>query len=103
MKDTFWIELLDLCRKHGVTEFYSTNQGRPGRVTLTYDEDAQQGEFIISDVGVRTSKPGAVALRGTQCLWVYADNVSIEIVEKQSVRGILRGWISKHFKRIGRF
>lgn len=102
MKDSFWTELLDLCRKHGVTEIYSTNPGKPGRVTLTYDEAAKQGEFILSDIGVRTSKSSAVPLKGTQCMYVYADNVKIDIVELPSVRGMLSAWISRFSKRTGR-
>ncbi len=111
MKDSFWTELLDLCRKHGVTEIYSTNPGKPGRITLTYDDAAQQGEFILSDIGVRTTNPGAVPLKGTQCLYVYADNVKIDIVSKplsaatlisMEVRGKIEGWISRFSKRTGR-
>lgn len=102
MRDSFWVELLDLCRKHGITEIYSTNPGKPGRVTLTYDESAGQGDFILSDISVRTSKPGAVPLQGTQCLYVYADNVKIEIVEEPSLRGMLRTWISRFSRNTGR-
>jgi hypothetical protein len=107
MTDSFWTELLDLCRKHGVTELYSTNPGKPGRITLTYDEYAKQGEFILSDIGVRTSKPGLVPLKGTQCLYVYADNVKIDVVSVpptplEEVRGKISEWISRFSKRTGR-
>jgi hypothetical protein len=97
MRDSFWTELLDLCRKHGITEIYSNTPGKTGRITLTYDEDAQQGEFILADIGVRTSKPEAVPLKGTQCLYVYADNVQIEIVEKVSLRRRIFNEIHRRF------
>lgn len=101
MKDSFWTELLDLCRKHGVTELYSTNPDKPARLTLAYDEVSGAGDFIISDLAVKTSKPDHVPLKGTHLLYVYIDNVRVELVEEISLRGMLRTWTSKFSKRIG--
>lgn len=88
--DTFWIELLDLCWKHGVTELRSKHPNVPARVILSYDARAGSGEFIVADVEVVAKQPAPLQLQGTTTMHVFAHNVHVVIDETYSPSGLLK-------------
>lgn len=99
-QDAFWIELLDLCQKYGVTEL-RPRQGHTGRVVLAFDEKTGAGEVVVSDLEVRTTKPERFVLSGTVLRYFYVRDVRIHVVPKwglrgivDHVRGMLREWTS---------
>lgn len=89
MAESFWVELLDLFRKHQVSALSRNYEGQPGRVVLVYDEALGKGEFFVSNVRVVAEDRSSVSLPGSKNLAVHVHDVAIEVVPRYSVRGLL--------------